>query len=41
MYTNKKTVRDIQLHLQEYYGLDVFASLVLQITDKIIDLAKE
>jgi transposase-like protein len=35
------TTRDIQSHVQEFYGLDVSASLISQITDKIIDLAKE
>jgi len=33
--------RDIQSHVQEFYGLDISASPVSQITDKIIDLAKQ
>lgn len=41
MYAKGMTTRDIQSHVQEFYGLDVSASLVSQITDKIIDLAKE
>lgn len=35
------TVGDIQSQVEEFYGLDVSASLISQITDKIIDLAKE
>jgi len=41
MYSKGTTTRNIQLHVQEFYGLDVSASLISQITDKIIDLAKE
>jgi putative transposase len=41
MYAKGMTVRDIQSHVQEFYGLDVSASLISQITDKIIDLARE
>ena len=41
MYAKGMTVRDIQSHVQEFYGLEVSASLIAQITDKIIDLAKE
>ena len=41
MYAKGMTTRDIQSHVQEFYGLDVSASLISQITDKIIDLAKE
>lgn len=41
MYAKGMTTRDIQSHLQELYGLDISASLISQITDKIIDLAKE
>jgi len=40
-YAKEMTTRDIQSYVQEFYGLDVSASLVSQITDKIIDLAKE
>ncbi len=41
MYTKGMTNRDIQSHIEEFYGLDVSASLISQITDKIMDLAKE
>jgi transposase-like protein len=41
MYAKGMTTRDIQSHVQEFYGLDVSPSLISQITDKIIDLAKE
>ena len=41
MYAKGMTTRDIQSHVQEFYGLDVSASLISQITDKIIDLAKQ
>ena len=41
MYAKGMSVRDIQSHVQEFYGLDISSSLVSQITDKIIDLAKE
>jgi len=36
MYAKGMTTRDIQSHVQEFYGLEVSASLVSQITDKII-----
>jgi transposase-like protein len=41
MYAKGMTTRDIQSHVQEFYGLDISATLVSQITDKIIDLAKQ
>lgn len=41
MYAKGMTTRDIQSHIEELYGLDVSASLVSQITDRIIDLAKQ
>ena len=41
MYAKGMTTRDIQSHVQEFYGLDISASLVSQITDKIIDLARQ
>ncbi|MGC8654872.1 MAG: IS256 family transposase [Candidatus Kryptoniota bacterium] len=41
MYAKGMTTRDIQSHVQELYGLEISPSLVSQITDKIIDLAKE
>ncbi len=41
MYAKGMTTRDIQSLVQEFYGLDKSATLVSQITDKIIDLAKQ
>ena len=41
MYAKGMTTRDIQSHIEELYGLEVSASLVSQITDKIVDLAKQ
>ncbi len=41
MYAKGMTTRDIQLHVQEFYVLDISASLVSQITGKIIYLSKE
>lgn len=41
MYAKGMTTRDIQSHVQELYGLEISPTLVSQITDKIIDLAKE
>ena len=41
MYAKGMTTRDIQSHVQELYGLEISPALVSQITDKIIDLAKE
>jgi putative transposase len=41
MYAKGMTTRDIQSHIQEMYGLDVSATLVSNITDKIVDLATE
>jgi putative transposase len=35
------TTRDIQSHIQELYGLDVSATLISNITDKIVNLAVE
>ncbi|MCI0446457.1 IS256 family transposase [bacterium] len=40
MYAKGMTVRDIQSHVHEMYGLDISASFISQVTDKIIDLAK-
>jgi transposase-like protein len=40
-YAKGMTTRDIQSHVLKFYGLDVSASLVSQITDKIIDLDKQ
>lgn len=41
MYAKGMTTRDIQSHIHDFYGLDISATLVSQITDKVIDLAKE
>lgn len=41
MYAKGMTTRDIQSHVQEFYGLEISPSLVSQITDKVIDLARE
>jgi len=41
MYAKGMTVRDIQAHIHEIYGMDISPTLVSNITDKIIDLAKE
>ena len=41
MYAKGMTVRDIQAHIHEIYGLDISPTLVSNITDKIIDLAKQ
>ncbi len=39
MYAKGMTVRDIQSHIQELYGLDVSATLISNITEKIVDIA--
>src|SRR5690606_25720436 len=41
MYAKGMTVRDIQAHIHEIYGIDISPTLVSNITDKIIDLAKQ
>jgi len=41
MYAKGMTTRDIQSHIQEMYGLDVSATLVSNITDKIVHIATE
>ena len=41
MYAKGMTTRDIQAHIHEIYGLDISPTLVSNITDKIIDLAKQ
>jgi len=41
MYAKGMTTRDIQSHIQEIYGLDVSATLVSNITDKIVHIATE
>jgi transposase-like protein len=41
MYSKGMTVRDIQEHLHNLYGLDVSPTMISQITDKIIPIIKE
>ena len=41
MYAKGMTTRDIQSHVQELYGLDFSATMVSNITDKIVDKAKQ
>lgn len=41
MYAKGMTTRDIQAHIHEIYGLDISPTLVSNITDKIIALAKQ
>ena len=41
MYAKGMTTRDIQSHIQELYVLDVSATLISNITDKIVNLAIE
>src|SRR3989304_705473 len=41
MYAKGMTTRDIQSHIQEMYGLDISATLVSNITDKIVHIATE
>ncbi|MHC1738148.1 MAG: IS256 family transposase [Ignavibacteriaceae bacterium] len=41
MYAKGMTVMDIQSHIHDLYGIVVSPTLVSQITDKIVDLAKE
>ena len=41
MYAKGMTTRDIQSHIQELYGLDISATLVSNITDKIVHIATE
>ena len=41
MYAKGMSTRDIQTHIQELYGLDVSATLISNITDKIVHLATE
>jgi len=40
MYAKGMTVRDIQSHLEEIYGLEVSPSFISGITDKVIESAK-
>lgn len=41
MYAKGMTVRDIQSHITELYGIDISPALVSNITDKIIHLAEQ
>jgi len=41
MYSKGMTVRDIQEHLHNLYGLDVSPTMISQITDKIMPIIKE
>ncbi len=41
MYAKGMTTRDIQSHIQEIYGLDISATLISNITDKIVHVATE
>ncbi|OWZ82614.1 IS256 family transposase, partial [Natranaerobius trueperi] len=41
MYAKGMTVRDIQAHLQDLYGVDASPTLISGITDKIVPLIKE
>ncbi len=41
MYSKGMTVRDIQSHIQELYGLEASATLISNITDKIVHIATE
>jgi len=41
MYSKGMTVRDIQEHVKDYYGVDVSPTLLSNITDKVVALATE
>lgn len=41
MYAKGMTVRDIQSHIQELYGLDVSSTLISNITYKIVEIATQ
>lgn len=41
MYAKGMSTRDIQSHIQEIYGMDMNATLISNMTEKIIDLAKQ
>ncbi len=41
MYAKGMSTRDIQSHIQEIYGMDMSATLISNMTGKIIDLAKQ
>lgn len=37
MYARGMTVREIQSHIEEIYGVDVFHEMISNITDSILD----
>ena len=41
MYSKGMTTRDIKEHLKDMYGVDISATLVSNVTAKVIDMAKE
>jgi len=41
MYAKGMTTRDIQGHLKEQYGVDVSATFISNITEKVVEVAKE
>jgi len=41
MYAKGMSTRDIQSHIQEIYGMDMSATLISNMTEKIIDMAKQ
>jgi putative transposase len=41
MYAKGMSTRDIQSHIQEIYGMDMSATLISNMTEKIIDIAKQ
>lgn len=40
-YKKGMSTRDIQSHIQEIYGMDMNAMLISNMSEKIIDLAKQ
>lgn len=41
MYAKGMTVRDIQEHVKDFYGVDISPTFVSNVTDKVIDLAAQ
>lgn len=41
MYAKGMTTSDIEIHIQEIYGVEVSDTTVSRITDKILPIAKE
>jgi len=41
MYGRGMSYRDIQAHIEEFYGLDVSPEFISTVTDKVVELAKE